>query len=124
LAAYQPFREKQSVASCALRWEVCASPSLNQSPKRGATHPRNSALGGLNADMRVGRIRRQIKRTFIASGGQPLRISDLLPHCYPRLDAFKAWHRTNAHRAATKFAVKLERRGKGNLWVPSSALNI
>ena len=68
---------------------------------------------------RVGRIQRQIRRAFIASGGRPLRIAVLLPWCYPRLSVFKPWHRTNVHRAARRFAIRVGKHGRANIWGPA-----
>jgi hypothetical protein len=37
-------------------------------------------------------LKKEIKRGFIASQGQPLCIADLLPHCYPRVARTQELH--------------------------------
>ena len=76
---------------------------------------RENLLPGGKPD-RLGRVQKQIKRAFIASGGKPLRIADLLPRCYPAVRGFKLWHRTNVHRAIDKVARPIGRDGKGVIW--------
>ncbi len=60
---------------------------------------------------RLGRVQKQ--RAFIASGGKPLRMADLLPRSYPRATTFKKWHRTNVHSAVVKVAVRISKTGRG-----------
>ena len=71
---------------------------------------------------RIGRVQLQIRQAFIASGGAPLRMRDLLPRCYPRADRYKDWHRWNVRRAALTVAIQIGRDGKGVIWAPSASL--
>ena len=65
-----------------------------------------------------GRVQRQIERAFIANDYKPLRISALLPWCYPAETTYRNWHRTNVHRAVGKVAVRVSKDGKGVMWRP------
>ena len=72
---------------------------------------------------RVGRIQRQIKRAFIASGGQPLLTIHLLEHGYPRVDHYERWHYVSIYRAASKFAVHVAGPGRAFvIWAPNREL--
>jgi hypothetical protein len=39
---------------------------------------------------------RQVRRCFVAAGGEPRSTSQILPWVYPELDRFKHWHRWSA----------------------------
>jgi len=71
---------------------------------------------------REGRVMRQTRRAFVAAGGKPLRIGDVLPWIYPQLDRFKHWHRWSARRALLRYAVPIGRsetgRGLPVIWAP------
>jgi hypothetical protein len=71
---------------------------------------------------RIGRIQRQVRRLFIGNGGKPVRMAELLRHCYPRLARFEHWHRTNVRRAAKRYAVPIDRDGRGVVYGPSPEL--
>jgi hypothetical protein len=58
---------------------------------------------------KVGRVQCQIRRAFIAAGGRPLTIGDLLPHCFPAAASYARWMRWSVYRAAPKFAESLGR---------------
>jgi hypothetical protein len=76
------------------------------------------------SETRLGRIKRQVRRAFIASNGRPLTTGELLPICYPRLTRFQDWHRWSVRRALLPLAIKVGRRmGRGLpfLWAPKSA---
>jgi hypothetical protein len=71
---------------------------------------------------RVGKVQRGVRRGLIASDGVPQPTASLLPWCYPRAARFELKHYQSLWRAAPRFAIKLGRRGKGNLWAPNAAL--
>ena len=72
---------------------------------------------------RVGRIQRQIKRAFIASGGQPLLTIHLLEHGYPRVDHYERWHYVSIYRAASKVAERVGGPGRAFIiWGPNREL--
>jgi len=58
---------------------------------------------------KLGRVQRQIRGAFIAAGGRPLTIGDLLPHCFPAAASYARWMRWSVYRAAPKFAESLGR---------------
>jgi len=63
---------------------------------------------------------------MIAADGKPLGISDLLAWCYPATKQHPRWHRTNVHRALSRFAVSLGRisktRGRRGMYGPNAEL--
>ena len=69
-----------------------------------------------------------VRRAFAVSNGQPICVGDVLARAYPRLKAFKDYHRWSARRALLQVAVVVGRnrygRGRPNLWVPNSAIGI
>jgi len=67
---------------------------------------------------RVGRVERQIRGALIASNGRPLQTVDLMRWAFPRATRYEPWRYWSVHRAARKFAIKVRRCGKGNLWIP------
>jgi hypothetical protein len=71
-----------------------------------------------------GRIQRQLRRAFIASGGSPLCIADLLTWCYPRAGRHPRWHRHRIHDALPRWAISLDRLdhrpGRPILWGPNA----
>jgi hypothetical protein len=75
---------------------------------------------------RVGRVQTQIRRAFIASGGRPLKIRDLLVYCYPAAIKHPRWRRWKIHCALPKFGVPLGRistkQGRPMLWAPKDEL--
>jgi hypothetical protein len=60
---------------------------------------------------REGRVMRQVRRAFIAAGGEPLCIGDVLPWVYPRVDRFEHWRRWSVRRALLRYAVPIGRSG-------------
>ena len=75
---------------------------------------------------RVGRVQCQIRRAFVACGGRPLTIADLLLCCYPQSRRYARWQRWSVYRAAPKFAEALgraeSRQGRPIVWVPNGEL--
>ena len=71
---------------------------------------------------RVGKVQRGVRRALIASDGAPLLTRDLLQWAFVREARYKVRHYSSLHRAAPRFAVKLGRCGKGNLWAPRPEL--
>jgi hypothetical protein len=53
------------------------------------------------------RVMRQVRRCFIAAGGEPRSTSQILKWVYPDLDRFKHWHRWSARRALLRYAVPI-----------------
>jgi hypothetical protein len=98
---------------------------MNRSSEGAQRRARRPWLLNRGKPDRIGRVQRQILRAFIASNGQPLLISDLLPRCYPRAKRFEKWHRNGVHAALRRFAVSLGRlpnvQGRPALWAPKSA---
>jgi hypothetical protein len=41
---------------------------------------------------------------------------------FPGVRRYEPWRYWSVHRAATKFAVKINRCGKGNVWAPAPVL--
>jgi hypothetical protein len=71
----------------------------------------------------TGRIQRGILRAFAASGGEPLLTRGLLVWAYPRVRTFEQKHYRAVHRAATRFAVRLGRKGTRRvIWGPNDEL--
>jgi hypothetical protein len=72
------------------------------------------------SDSREGRVRRQIRRCFIAGGGKPRTMTEFLKWAYPRLDHFECWHRWSVRRALLKIAKPIGRssvgRGAPGIW--------
>ena len=71
---------------------------------------------------RVGKVQRGVRRALIVSDGVPLPTASLLPWCYPRLTRFEQKHYVALWRGAQKFAIRIGRCGKGNLWAPRPEL--
>jgi hypothetical protein len=75
---------------------------------------------------RVGRVQTQIRRAFIASGGRPLKIRELLAYCYPAATKHPRWHRWKIHCALPRFGVPFGRvaseQGRPMLWAPKPEL--
>ena len=71
--------------------------------------------------IRIGHVQKQVRRALITAE-KPVRIADLLPYCYPRVERFELWHRGCVHRAAKRFAVVIGRDAKGNVWGPNDEL--
>jgi hypothetical protein len=67
-------------------------------------------------------VQKQIRRAFIANNGRPLLTIDLMRYVFPRTSRCEPWRYWSVHRAATKYAVKVGRCGKGNLWGPTPEL--
>ncbi len=83
---------------------------------------RRHALTDEDRRRAIGRVQRQVRRAFIASAGEPLRIGQLLRWCYPRQARFKRWHRNSVRRAARRFAQPIDRDSRGVVWAPLPAL--
>ena len=67
---------------------------------------------------RVGRLKRQIRRAFIANAGKPLSTSQLLHWCYARHRRHTHWQSYNVRRAVAGLAEPLyQRRCRGMPWV-------
>lgn len=62
---------------------------------------------------KIGRVQRQVRRAFIASGGRPLPTPEVARRCYPRAVKLEHWQRKNVRRALWKFAVPIGRGRQG-----------
>jgi hypothetical protein len=75
---------------------------------------------------KVGRLQRQARRAFIASGGRPLRTGEVARRCYPRAVKIGNWQREAVRSALHKFAVPIGRssrgRGRPTIWAPKPEL--
>jgi hypothetical protein len=75
---------------------------------------------------RIGKIQNRIRRAFVANNGRPLKIRELLDHCYPRTSKPPRWCRWSIHKALPKFGVPLGRiptqQGRPMLWAPNADL--
>ena len=67
----------------------------------------------------IGRIQRQVVRSFIAAAGRRVRFTDLLRRAYPAVAAPAAWQRWSIYRALKKYGVNV---GRG-LWAPNPELS-
>ena len=81
----------------------------------------DSAWQSANASQpRLGRIKRQVRRAFIANDDRPLTARDLLAWCYPRLKRFLHWHRWSLRRVLVIEGRKVGRlpnkQGRPFLW--------
>jgi len=69
---------------------------------------------------REGRVMRQVRRAFVAAGGNPLSTSEIMPWIYPQLTSYKHWHRWSARRALLRYAEPIGRsqsgRGQPVIW--------
>jgi hypothetical protein len=76
----------------------------------------------ISSKSRIGRLRRAIKRAFIASNGQPLTTTAILQRAYPRFMRIPSGYRWGLRRALRQEAVAIARmrfgRGRPNLWLP------
>ena len=76
---------------------------------------------------RTGRIQKQIRRAFIASGGRPVLTIDLLEYSYPRVDRFsreQRWRYVAVYRAAAKFGARVGGPGRAVvIWGPNAELS-
>ena len=103
--------------------EMVTLPSTSAATR--LTRASNSPIPAKNP-FRIGRIQRQIKRTFIANPGRPLTTSELIRCAYPRLKVFETWRYEQVRVAAERFAVRIgvakTRRGKPILWLPNAEL--
>jgi hypothetical protein len=89
--------------------------------KNGARkHSRNGRFVVIAGKSRIGRLRRCVRRAFIASDGQPLTIGQILPRAYPRLKHYPHGHRWALVRALRREAVAIGRmlrgRGRATIW--------
>lgn len=75
---------------------------------------------------RIGKIQNRIRRAFVANNGRPLKIRDLLAHCYPRASKPPRWCRWSIHKALPKFGVPLGRvaneQGRPMVWIAKPEL--
>jgi hypothetical protein len=71
---------------------------------------------------RVGRLQRAVWRSFVASQGAPLLTRDLMARAWIREARYEHKHYRSLARAARRYAIKLGRCGKGNLWAPNAEL--
>jgi hypothetical protein len=65
---------------------------------------------------------RQVRRCFVAAGGNPRSTSQIMPWVFPELDRFKHWHRWSARRALLRYAVPIGRScgpGRPVIWQPA-----
>jgi hypothetical protein len=91
---------------------------------RGAARRRISiATARLSANPalpRLGRLKRQCQRAFVANGNRPLTTSEIWPWCYPSLKRAKHWHRAEVRRALLTIAHPIGRsvsgRGRPGIW--------
>lgn len=68
-----------------------------------------------------GRVMRQVRRAFVASGMEPLCMGDFLAWTYPSLERFKHWHRWSVRRALLRYATPIGRSRKQGcpvIWAP------
>jgi hypothetical protein len=74
---------------------------------------------------REGRLARQIRRAFVAAGGKPRCMGELLRWAYPALDRFEHWHRGNVRRVLPRYAEPVGRSSRGRglpvIWAPLDA---
>jgi hypothetical protein len=72
----------------------------------------------LNSSIRLGRVKRAIKRAFIALGS-PLTTSDLMQRAYPRGYDSASWRYAEVRLAARAVATPVGRSttGKGRPWL-------
>jgi hypothetical protein len=88
---------------------------------RRRAHPDRARMAVIAALPREGRVMRQIRRRFIAGGGKPLCVGDLLPWVYPELTRWHHWHRSNCRRALVRYAIPIGRsrkQGTPIIWAP------
>jgi hypothetical protein len=64
--------------------------------RRSIARARASFIASLQ---REGRVMRQVRRCFIAGGGKPRSMSELVAWAFPELKRFKHWHRWSVRRA-------------------------
>jgi hypothetical protein len=76
----------------------------------------------VSSKSRIGRLRRCIRRAFIASNGRALTTTEILRRAYPRFTRYPCGYRWGLRRALRQEAVAIARmrfgRGRPNLWVP------
>src|SRR5215216_3683246 len=62
----------------------------------------------------AGAVRIRVRRAFVAAGGQPVTMRELVRWIWPRREVFRSWHYERARKAAGEVAerVRLERRGR------------
>jgi hypothetical protein len=89
----------------------------SNSPRSRSPRPRKIVIPP-NSPIRVGHIKRAIKRSFIALGC-PLSTTDLIRRCYPRMQIFQSWQYATVRLAARAVARPVGRseRGKGRPWL-------
>jgi hypothetical protein len=76
-----------------------------------------------NQRWRIGHVQRQVKRSFVASGGQPLTTGDLIRRAYPRQTKFESWQYAQVRQSAERWAVRMgtaSQRGEPVLWKPKA----
>ena len=66
----------------------------------------------------IGRVQRQVRRAFIASGGKYVWFGDLLRRAYPRSKRRSAW-RWSVYRALKRYG---EPAGQRGWWRPNAEL--
>lgn len=80
----------------------------------------------IEAERRLGRVFKLIRRCLVAHGGKPVLIGDLLDYCYPGLRAHPHWHRTSIRRALPRYAIMIGRvgcgRGRPGVYAPNPEL--
>jgi hypothetical protein len=73
--------------------------------------------------VREGRLRKQIRRAFVASGGKPLTTGQLAAYCYPRLKRYGCTRYARIRRAAGRLAYRIGRLRTGGrplVWAPKA----
>jgi hypothetical protein len=88
---------------------------------KGRTRSRGRAhMIAIAAGPRRGRVQRQVRRCFIAGGGKPRTMNELVRWAYPELERFECWHRWSVRRALLGFAKPIGRssigRGAPGIW--------
>jgi hypothetical protein len=93
--------------------------------KQGRPHARRGGPGFVVAsENRIGRIRRAVRRAFIASDGEPILARAVIERAFPRVKCPTDWQRWSVRRALLRDAEMIGRmlkgRGRPNLWAPKT----
>jgi hypothetical protein len=108
--------QRRGIGSRGIRTAGSQSSAVIGHPRhRGRAHMMAIASGP-----REGRVMRQVRRAFIANGGKPRCMSELVAWAYPGLKHFECWHRWSVRRALLKIAKPIGRssvgRGAPGIW--------
>jgi hypothetical protein len=90
------------------------------------TRQRSRRPNVIASENRVGRIRRAVRRAFVAGDGNLITARDVLQRAFPRIQRAQDWHRWSVRRALLQEAICVARnrfgRGRPNLWAPNKHL--